>query len=344
MKAIKICICLKNRKYTQDLSKAMSRRSSRLDISCISCDEHTELKSLAEKYDVLLCDAEIMHEYEPKLLLIEGSSKITCHEDYRKNGRVMSSLNPVSRILQRVTEIYEEESGDSFFTADESSPCKVLIYTDMGGSGVTAAALTMGRLIACESDKRVLYAGLGGTRSRDWYLSELKEAARAADELRCMVRSGVPFSIESYISKDRYGLNIFKGSGSLREDEEALAAIAEKKAFDVIIADMPQGTSRLGFEKIFCVINEKDARRSAPQLPPKASDSEGIRICTILNRSYGNRIEGDTVHVADDPASFELTRTGIEIALDKAFAEGIRKLLHMISPDEGERKWIDGLL
>lgn len=337
MKTLKLGICCKDENYAHTLAYVMAGRYSRLNICCLAnveASRSSRPSELTAGFDIFLTDtAPYLYEYEPKLIILEegpGSEPYPKQiEEYRSRGRVMSKLSSVSQLLQRIFEIYEELYGKSFFSEGAASPITYSFSSAMGGSGTSAAALTAARLLSCEGGKRVLYAGLGGSQSREWYIKQVQRAARSVDELKYILKNGMEYTISSYIARDQWGLSILCGSGNLHSDEALLQAIEKERIFDVIVADMPREAGEPAFEKKFEVINVRDERSSKAVELYKGRESREADSYLIMNRSYGNHRENGAIHIVNDPSSFVYTAEGIEIALDKAYAEGIRRLLQL---------------
>ncbi len=192
-----------------------------------------------------------------------------------------------------------------------------------GGSGVSAAALTAGRLLACMREEKVLYISAGGSGSWKWYISETENPLRPPSELAHLIRKETIFSMESYIRKDRYGLHILEYHGDL---ETLLTYLAENRLYDTAVVDFPEGECGFLFNKTFFVTNEKDKRRRfCESSAQQAGENDGE--CYLLrNRSYCSLTEGSSIHIIEDPESFMVSEIGVEIALDKAFARGIEKV------------------
>lgn len=333
MKTIKIGICVRNNNYAHKLASVMTKQMSGLDISVISaadealCGELSEYGEQGES-DVILSDMDT-EVYRPNCLLLEGESKISCCEEYRTNERIMSRFEPVSHILQRAVEIYEEINGIGALRQCENASTLYKFQSDMGGSGTTAVALTMARLLACEYGKKVLYINTGVYKSEIWYACDSQTALRPAAELECMIRNNMNFNIFSYTAKDPYGVYILEKSGRSGNADAVLGKICEEKNFDVIIADMAKNESKFLFSKTFVVSSEKDGRsRIARENYENAAEADGD-VWEIRNRSSYNHIEKKVIYIADDAESFAVMKNGIEIALDKSFASGVRRLLSL---------------
>lgn len=328
METIKIGINVKNEGYAHDLARVMAKQSDRLDITIILGSRYNAYREIAEQ-DILISDKDEIYAYDPKYLLLEGNERLACCEEYREKEQLMSKLEPVTHILRRVIEMYENGSGNRFSQSCENGTLIYQVLSDMGGSGATAVALTMARLFACEHGKKVLYINEGGSECSRWYIKAAQTALRSAPELDCMIRNCVEFNIFSYLTKDEYGVYVLE-RGSRRQNSDALIKkLCEEKLFDIIIADMRCGESRLLFYRSFFVRNEKDGRSRIGSEGCEASADEGEAIWEIKNRSTYNHRVGKVIHIADDAASFVPSKAGIEIALDREFASGVRRLLSL---------------
>lgn len=325
MKAIRLGICVKNNKYAYDLASVIAKRTNSMEISVIDASAE-DCADESAKQDVVLSDAG-SDVYRANYLLLEGRDEICCCKEYRQNERIMSKFDSVTNILQRVIEIYEEVSGTRFSCKREDRCVLYRFQSDMGGSGTTAVALTMARLLLCEQEKKVLYINAVGSECRKWYISETQAAMRSAAELDCMIRNRVDFNIFSYLSKDQYGVYVLEKFGERKELDAVLEMICEENIFDIIIADMPRQGSGLRFDKSFIVSSERDERNRIRRGMYGSTACESEDVWEIRNRSTYNHTEGKVIHIVDDAASFTPSKGGIEIALDKAFAGGVRRLL-----------------
>lgn len=325
MKILRIGIDVKNAKYAQDLMRGLAKQSSGLDIGILTRNRYYPYVDTQEfeQYDVVLTDRESVREYRPKYLLLEGKFKADCREEFRENDRIFSKYSPTSQLFKRVIEIFEENNGVCFQKKRDTKMRVWRFRAGTGGSGVSAAALTAGRLLACMREEKVLYISAGGSGSWKWYISETEKPLRPPSELTHLIRSEVRFSLDSYIRKDRYGLHILEYQGDL---ETLLTYLAENRLYDTAVVDFPEGECGFLFNKTFFVTDEKDKRRRfCENSAQQAGENDGE--CYLLrNRSYCSLTEGSSIHIIDDPESFTVRESGIEIALDKAFARGIEKV------------------
>lgn len=328
METIKIGINVKNERYAHNLARVMAKQSDRLDITIISESRYNAYQEML-KQDILISDKDEIYAYDPGYLLLEGNERLTCCEEYREKEQLMSKFEPVTHILRRVIEMYENRSGNRFSQSCENGSFIYQVLSDMGGSGATAVALTMARLFACEHGKKVLYINEGGSECSRWYINDAQSALRSAPELDCMIRNCVEFNIFSYLTKDEYGVYVLERSGRQQNSDALIEKLCEEKIFDIIIADMQCCKSRLLFYRSFFVRSEKDGRSRIRREYGEASADEGEAIWEIRNRSTYNHRIGKVIHIADDAASFVPSKAGIEIALDRDFASGVRRLLSL---------------
>lgn len=350
MKVMKVCICVKNAKFAADLARGLAERSEKLHISVINADE-ADTASKTSECDVIISDEIEKKEYDPRYLLLEGMKTAACGDMYLSKGHVIDYRSPVSAILKYINEIGISSNINTVSTAEatENNIQICVLLSTMGGSGVSAAALTMGRLLASEEGRCVLYIHIGKSKSHRCYIAEVQRAIRPSAELVCMLRNGADISADSYLSKDSYGLNLID-----IENGEAyiLKYIIEKKLFDTVIIDASANVKPIPATKLFVFHNEKDMRARL-HLPTEYKISKDIskEKCTyadeteawrcesescfnVYNRSSYSYIKGQEIYIADDSRSFIVTEGRVEIAHDRDYASGIRKLASLAEYDK----------
>lgn len=343
---MKVSICVKNDKYAADLARGLAERSEQLNISVVSGSESQAMSELGD-CDVVISDEIEKKDYDPRYLLLEGMEASVYTDMYRSEGHVIDYRSPTSVIIKHVNEIaVRTNSGRvSIQDATENSIQICVLLSTMGGSGVSAAALTMGRILASEEGQRVLYIHIGKSKSHSCYVREAQYAIRPSAELVCMLRNDADISADSYLSKDSYGLHII----DIKDGEVyILKYIIENKLFDTVIIDTSSDVKPIPTTKLFVFHNEKDIRsklhlssehkKSKEMAKEKSKESsshidktdswrrESENSFDVYNRSHYNYTEGKEIHIADDPVSFTVTEDRVEIAHDRDYADGIRRM------------------
>lgn len=354
MEKMKVSICVKNDKYAADLARGLAERSEQLNISVVSGSESKAMSELSD-CDVVISDEIEKKDYDPRYLLLEGMEASVCTDMYRSEGQVIDYRSPTSAIIKYVNEIAVRANAGSVSMRDatENNIQICVLLSTMGGSGVSAAALTMGRILASEEEQRVLYIHIGKSKGYSCYVREAQRAIRPSAELVCMLRNGADASADSYLSKDSYGLHLID-----IEDGEVyiLKYIIENRLFDTVIIDTSSDLKPIPTTRLFVFHNEKDIRSklSLSQKHKKSKEMakeiskdkskekssytdktdswrrESENSFDVYNRSHYNYTEGQEIHIADDPVSFTVTVDGVEIAHDRDYADGIRRMVRAV--------------
>lgn len=321
MRKIDVGIYLKNKQHTEDMAKALAEFSPRLNIT--EMEYRTRyLQDGTEEFDVVVTDREGFEEYNPKVLLIEGRGILEHDKEYEKQGQTVGLYATASEILAGIIRIYERNMQIPF-TPQKDGRVKVLSFFSLtGGSGVSAAAVTVGRQICMNAGKKVLYMNAGGTDSWKLYITDANKAARPSRELSHLIQNHAVYSIDSYVATDRFGLRYLD---RIEKPEIVLKALHEAGDYDIILVDMPHAFLHMDFDRIYLVQNDKDLRGRIAM--PKELEFNNAKFVTrLINRSPAAGREEGRINIPEDGRSFNIIDNGINIAMDGDYAMNLRKV------------------
>lgn len=275
-----------------------------------------------EDFDVLVSNRDGFEEYNPKVLLIEGRYMLEYYKEYEENGQAVGMYATASEILAGIIRIYERNMKTPFTSRDRGGVNVIAILSLTGGSGVSAAAVTVGRQICMNSDKKVLYMNAGGTDSWKYYISDANKAVRPSRELAHLIQNNAVFSIDSYVATDKFGLRYLDRT---EKPEIVLKTLQESGEYDIILVDMPDMFSDMDFDRMYIIQNDRDLRDRVP-VPGELQFSNTKFVTRLINRSPTAGREEDCIKIPEDGRSFTVTDTGIDIAMDGDYAMNIRKV------------------
>lgn len=288
--------------------------------------------------------------------------------------RISQLCRQVQETADRVRERKGIGSGESLRqrhgTSEDGMQTEIIGFLGLyGGCGVTALAVTVGRMLAGAYGEKVLYLPLTETDGA-WLYREAEllqtegssgECPQRGKELLYRLSHELPCSVEGFVLRDCYGLEMLEGIGCLSSEElqDLLTHLAEKGGYDWILADLGSRECLRPVGKQTAVIcsalvevgNRMDSRcrlglsitlenRAYPNgwTDPdglNASDSLPERRIMVWNHGIENRMaagEQEWLEIAHDGESFLPNReTGrIEIAMTKNFAIGVKNLTEIL--------------
>lgn len=238
-----------------------------------------------------------------------------------------------------------------------------------GGCGVTATAVTAGRMLAGAYGEKVLYLPITETDGA-WVYRETEMLRRKSSSGECPQRGkellyrlshGLPCSVEGFVLRDCYGLEMIEGMDCLPAEErlELLTHLAEKGGYDRIILDLGNRESFQAVRRqaedmcsVFVEVgNRLDGRcvldsTFAPN-PPITPDSLNKpvffpeRRIMVWNHGAENREPAVMAASDEQPVILEIAHDGesflpdretgrIDIAMTKNFAIGVKNLTEFL--------------
>lgn len=321
MKNIIVAINLTSRQYMNDLARGLTDFSPGLEVFLIENRFYYSDHNL-EDFDIIVTDRKEFEKYNPKVIAMEGSATRNFDYDYGNKGQLPGKYAPVSEIFQTIVRVYERNNKLSFSNKTTGDMKIVSISSLLGGGGVSAAAVTMGRQIAMNTGKNILYMNMGGSRSWELYAYEADKALRPARELPHMIENNVLHSMDSYVASDKYGLKYLDRTENA---EIVVDKLRETNSFDLVIMDAPPSGLRINFDKTCLIHNDKDLRTkyySANQVECFAEKE----LIQIVNRSARTDCDDGIFRIPEERDSFVPCEKGIEILMDGDYAARLGKV------------------
>lgn len=321
MKTIITAINLTNRQHMRDIARGLAEVSPGLEIFIIE-NRFYYVDCNLDDFDIVITDRGEFKTYNPKVIGLEGRGTYNFDTDYGNNGQMLGKYATASEIFKTIVRTYERNNNLAFSSEAADNMQIVSLYSLIGGSGVSAAAVTIGRQISMATGKKVLYMNMGGSLQWKVYAYEAEEALRPVKELPHMIENNVLHSMDSYISTDKYGLKYLDRT---EKAEIILDKLREMRIFDIVILDMPPRDLRVDFDKVCLIHNDQDVRAKYYS-DGKPNFLKGKELIQIANRSMRADCEDGIIRIPEDRESFVAREKGIEILLDGNYAARIGKV------------------
>lgn len=321
MRRIIVAINLTSRPHMNDIARGLAEASPGLEVFLIENRFYYSDYNL-EDFDIIVTDRREFEKYNPKVIAMEGKGTGDFNYDYANNGQLLGKYATVSEILKTIVRAYERNNKLTFGGERAEGMQIISVSSLLGGSGVSAAAVTMGRQMAMNAGKSVLYMNMGGSRSWELYTHETEKPLRPARELPHMVENNLLYSLDSYVSSDKYGLKYLEGT---EKAEILLDKLREMKSFDFVILDAPPPSLRIHFDRVCLIHNDKDVRTKY-DAAKQGKAFAGKELIQIVNRSARTDCEEGVFRIPEDRDSFVPCEKGIEILMDGDYAARIGKV------------------
>lgn len=227
---------------------------------------------------------------------------------------------PVRKLLTELTAEYEEKTGMMFFPGN-NSPGIWCIRSVFGGSGCSAAALVLARILACGPEERVLLVSMGGRENE--YVEKKSESLRPARELEYVLARGSQMKLEQYTVEDRYGPMV----AHLKENtDKLLSMIREAKGFSHIIVDMGTWSEDINCHVLINIASVGDSRTSDFGSVAEEEIAAGSSELYLVNRAPCRQYDEQIFHIPDDSISFTRRDKDMAISMDGCFAAALRQV------------------
>lgn len=295
MKSIKIAVYTKNMNYGKALARGLALESTGIEVICAE-------NEITDNYDILLTDFETLSE--PRTLVLS--------DDNSKSGYVISKKHSVKEILKNIIKMYLELCGKTFVPQMTNNTQIIGVAGTMGGAGVTAVSLTMGRILAMQSDKTTVYLNCSASDDYTIYIDCDLENTKTVQELIFRLNYEGNVFLQDYIKEDSFGLKIFKGSSKVILDNLHILVkyICASENIEYMILDVGKNTDLLDIcHHSFLIGNCNDSRCQGKENILNFSDAKGE-----------NRVRKDC-------DSFEICDQKVSISLEGVFSEDIQTIL-----------------
>lgn len=245
------------------------------------------------------------------------------------DDELAAACSSASALLERLRAVYTEKTGRRLCSADNKRPIIIGAGSAAGGSGTTAAAVMLARLLAGKLKGETALVFAGGSGNPMIYLEG--EGYGSSRELDYVLRNNVETDIMKYVKRDRYGpLTVITSANP----EIVIDRMAEKINLEAAVIDF--GSSRRSCDcHIFMETASKEDRRAARFEEYAAShDAAAGPDIFILNKAAAINRKGRLFCIPLDRESFSFLADSedpeagcrIEIAMDGIFSAAMRQV------------------
>lgn len=327
MEALRIGMSFADELYARKLARRLCELCPGLQIDIRRPGEPASIPV----YDVLLAE---------EAALRDEALQAACSVRLRREECFL----PAPAILEKILDACGPQSGPRFSPRMPTSVQTLVFSAATGGAGTTAAALTLGRILAGVSEQEVLYleadTGRSGGLPGGWevYTKVTDPALRPAAELSYRLRQQQTVRLQPYLAKDFYGLRFLTLPADSILTLQAQPGLFS--GFGTVIVDCGSAADpRLAGTRLH-LVNRADSRCGL--WPPEISAAdEEIR---IENRGSCYQADERRFVLTNDPQSFVWRSEGsggsVEIAQNGIFARDLRRMaeaLLFFHPYDGKK-------
>ncbi len=255
MRSINIILYFNNSRYADSLSRGLCYKYTGLNI--FFAEKEKDFVELMDK-GVLLTDKKIEHNSKTIAL---------CNGGMENYPYCLPKTCSIKEIFDAIRNIAHKEYG--VLSAKFDSNTDVIgVFSKKGGIGLTSFAITMARMIAAETERKVLYLNLGLMDDYCLYTGISDYSAQNKLEYLFMKEEGLPVNIESYCNEDFWGVSYFKPEHTRNtffcygKEGEIVNYAMEENYFSYIVIDFGKRTKvdnsylkycfEVGKEEIIC--------------------------------------------------------------------------------------------
>ena len=314
MEPIRIEMAFADELYARKLARRLCELCPSLQINVRRAGEPANIPAC----DVLLAEEAMLQD---EALQAACSVRLTQEECFL----------PAPAILEKIRDACGPQSGQLLSPRMHTPVQTLVFFAETGGAGTTAAALTLGRILAGRSEQEVLYLEVDAGRCRGptggWevYTKVTDPALRPAAELSYRLRLQQAVRLLPYLAKDFYGLHFLTLPAERILDLQAQPALLA--GFGTVIVDSGTAADPRPAGTRLHLVNRADSRSRL--WPPEISAAdEEIR---IENRGSCYQAEDRQFVLTNDPQSFvrqngDSGRGFVEIAQNGIFARDLRRM------------------
>ncbi|GAB1475443.1 hypothetical protein MASR2M70_02750 [Bacillota bacterium] len=359
MNRIKVMITNSDKDYALALCKALALKYQIFSVTV------SEEGATPEKYDIFLADWELKaqaeEEEDPNRMKILG---LTAAPSAAGDDGYIYKYGGLDQIASQIQIAYGNNSGTKQICLNKSK-IKIIGFTSSaGGVGKSSIAVSVARELALTAKSRILYISFEETESTAVYLPVDKGRASISEYLYYLFRDencGASYYTEAFTINDYQGLNFFrpaKGKNELPDlnCEQQLRffnSLVESSPYDIVFIDFlftatPETRQLASLCMKLFIIDDGtplsiyknnrslwDISREGPCLPfADARGEEDMRILALTNKWEPSKdflIPKGRICIENDPDSFELTDSKININLQRRFGIGIRRIADEIA-------------
>ena len=258
------------------------------------------------------------------------------------NDDLAAACSNASMLMDVLKEQFRAKTGRRLCCTADERPVVIGVGSAAGGSGTTAAAVTMARILAGRLKGETVLIFAGGTGNPMIYIEDAgkeglaKSSLKTARELDYMLVHNIETDISRYITGDRYGPLTAVSAAEPRLLLERLQSVyaPEAAVLDLGSRD-PDAYCHIYVELASC----GDLRAADFEKKAAACETAESRLF-ILNRTAAISNKGRLFCLPMDAESFRSVkeRGQIEIAMDGLYAAAVREAADEVIKMAGDFK------
>ncbi len=346
MKPVTIAVSTKEPGLAQDLARGLTGLGKNLIVRIVNPD-FNEGDSL-EGVDVIAADFDFCGESGETA---PDWAAVTLDRNHLR----------ISQVYQQIMDAYcenrEGKTGSAY--GDGTFHC-LSFFSMQGGCGVTAVAVTAGRMLAGMYGEKTLYVPVTPEDGSMLYNEPLmtedqkNRSSVLLKELQYRIKNARPLYMERFVGQDEYGLEYlctgFSGKilMEMKPDErnKLLQEIAERGQYQWMLLDWGKQAETPDFGVPAEVCSGEDSRTGClyrfdrnDQNKVAESDSQRIQIRNHGRKNSAELVkDGVHVEILHDEESFSCgdemgSSSNVEISMSKSFSEGVRNLVELLMGD-----------
>lgn len=284
------------------------------------------------RLSLMVCEGQIAPVESWDILVTDFDMKMDLGDEFWASRVVWAGEPwPVSSIAGKIADLAAVIRGEEGSFSREHGCRTAAFFSLQGGSGVTSAAMTAGRILAGAYGETVLYLPLTYRDGSLCCRNPIGEkGCLSVRELEYRIQYGRPFSMDSFTEADQYGLEYFSVGQEWNclwdmEQEQLhffLKKLQESGRYSWILLDCGTGPLPQGIQIRIEVNNLQDCRIHGEQEGMEASfliQNHGLENRAEIRE---NRVQCEIVH---DGESFLSGADGfMDISMSKSYMEGIK--------------------
>ncbi|MDD4566173.1 MAG: hypothetical protein PHE79_11950 [Eubacteriales bacterium] len=366
----KILLIEKDKEYGRALATAMSNLQNDFEITIIDFEEDKE-KEPFDSFDLILIGGYSLKNLKSRAFLELYMRKLVILTEYptevllkqiKNENRKCWYLYKYVRLSEMVSDLSFLTTlltGKKHYTKNSITPNMISFYSAGGGVGKTAIAIAAARELSRFHDKKILYLSFEDIPDTELYIKSKPLSRNIGDYLYYLLEKqddNLCGRLESFVSKDNYGVETFFPSGGLNDlrqlsNEELnnfLETICNSNRYDFIImdlnCDLSKDTQFLLEQCNKIVLIQSDRPVSGFKNRKLITHMENIGLIKslevlllVINKRAGHDFDPDhneddntkkyrQIYIEDDKASFSFVNNSMEISINHSFGIGVKKI------------------
>ena len=261
-------------------------------------------------------------------ITIAGEESIGCAPEEDKENLLIvddtlaAACSSASALLEVLKERYRAKTGRRLCCAADEGPVVIGVGSAAGGSGTTAAAVTLARVLAGRIAGETALIFAGGSGNPMLYIENNNGGSlKAARELDYILTHEIDTDIDGYMTVDRYGP---MAALTAADPWLLLERLEAKYGIEAAVVDM--GSSGRTADCHIFVETAVCGDLRAADFEERAACEAAENKILLLNKTAAIDRRGRLFCLPLDSDSFRPTGSGkIEIAMDGLFAAAVRQ-------------------